>query len=72
MLDSVFEAIEEWIRTLLTNMINSNLTTMFTDVNDKTGQIATQVAQTPQGWNSSIYTLIQNLSNTVILPIARH
>ena len=70
MLDSVFEAIEEWIRTLLTNMINSNLTTMFTDVNDKTGQIATQVAQTPQGWNSSIYTLIQNLSNTVILPIA--
>ena len=70
MLDSVFEAIEEWIRTLLTNMVNSNLTTMFTDVNDKTGQIATQVAQTPQGWNSSIYTLIQNLSNTVILPIA--
>lgn len=70
MLDSVFEAIEEWIRTLLTNMINSNLTTMFTDVNDKTSQIATQVAQTPQGWNSSIYTLIQNLSNTVILPIA--
>ena len=70
MLDSVFEAIEEWIRTLLTNMISSNLTTMFTDVNDKTGQIATQVAQTPQGWNSSIYTLIQNLSNTVILPIA--
>ena len=36
MLDSVFEAIEEWIRTLLTNMISSNLTTMFTDVNDKT------------------------------------
>lgn len=70
MLDSVFEAIEEWIRTLLTNMISSNLTTMFTDVNDKTGQIASQVAQTPQGWNSSIYSLIQNLSNTVILPIA--
>ena len=70
MLDSVFEAIEEWIRTLLTNMISSNLTTMFTDVNDKTGQIASQVAQTPQGWNSSIYNLIQNLSNTVILPIA--
>lgn len=70
MLDSVFEAIEEWIRTLLTNMISSNLTTMFTDVNDKTGQIAAQVAQTPQGWNSSIYTLIQNLSNTVILPVA--
>ena len=39
MLDSVFEAIEEWIRTLLTNMVDSNLTTMFADVNEKTGQI---------------------------------
>lgn len=70
MLDSIFEAIEEWIRTLLTNMISSNLTTMFSDVNDKTGQIATQVGQTPQGWNSSIYSMIESLSNSVILPIA--
>jgi len=70
MLDSVFEAIEEWIRTLLTNMVDSNLTTMFADVNEKTGQIASQVGQTPQGWNSGIYSMIQNLSNTVIMPIA--
>lgn len=70
MLDSVFEAIEEWIRTLLTNMVDSNLTTMFADVNEKTGQIASQVGQTPQGWNSGIYIMIQNLSNSVIMPIA--
>lgn len=70
MLDSVFEAIEEWIRTLLTNMVDSNLTTMFADVNEKTGQIASQVGQTPQGWNSGIYRMIQNLSNSVIMPIA--
>ena len=70
MLDSVFEAIEEWIRTLLTNMVDSNLTTMFADVNEKTGQIASQVGQTPQGWNGGIFSMIQNLSNTVILPIA--
>ena len=70
MLDSVFEAIEEWIRTLLTNMVDSNLATMFADVNEKTGQIASQVGQTPQGWNSGIYSMIQNLSNSVIIPIA--
>ena len=70
MLDSVFEAIEEWIRTLLTNMVDSTLTTMFADVNEKTGQIASQVGQTPQGWNSGIYSMIQNLSNSVIMPIA--
>ena len=70
MLDSVFEAIEEWIRTLLTDMVDSSLTTMFADVNEKTGQIAAQLGQTPQGWNSGIFGMVQSLSNTVILPIA--
>lgn len=70
MFDSIFEAIEEWMRELLTGMVQSNLTTMFTDVNDKTGQIAAQVGQTPQGWNSSIFNMIQGLSNSVIIPIA--
>ncbi|MCD8174692.1 MAG: hypothetical protein LUD41_01910 [Phascolarctobacterium sp.] len=58
------------MRELLTGMVDSNLTTMFTDVNEKTSEIATQVGQTPQGWNSSIFSMIQNLSNSVIVPIA--
>lgn len=70
MFDGIFEAIEEWMRELLTGMISSNLDRMFTDVNDKTGQIAAQVGQTPQGWNGSTFSMIQNLSTTVILPIA--
>lgn len=70
MFDGIFEAIEEWMRQLLTGMIMSNLTTMFTDVNEKTGEIATQVGQTPQGWNGNIFSMIQNLSNSVIVPIA--
>lgn len=70
MFDGIFEAIEEWMRELLTGMVTSNLTEMFTDVNEKTGEIATQVGQTPQGWNGSIFSLIQNLSNSVIVPIA--
>ena len=70
MFDQIFDAIEEWMRELLTGMINSNLDQMFTDVNQKTGEIASQVGQTPQGWNGSIFSMIQNLSNSVILPIA--
>ena len=70
MFDAIFEAIEEWMRTLLTTMVTSNLQTRFTDVNEKTGEIATQVGQTPQGWNGSIFGMIQNLSETVIVPIA--
>ena len=66
----IFDAIEEWMRELLTGMITSNLDTMFTDVNQKTGEIATQVGQTPQGWNGSIFSMIRNLSDSVIMPIA--
>ena len=69
MFDQIFDAIEEWMRELLTGMINSNLDQMFTDVNQKTGEIASQVGQTPQGWNGSIFSMIQNLSNSVILPM---
>ena len=37
MFSQIFDAIEEWMRELLTGMITSNLDTMFTDVNQKTG-----------------------------------
>lgn len=70
MLDSLLQAIEDWIRELFTGMINANLTTMFTDVNEKTSEIAAQVGQTPQGWNGSVFSMIQGLSNNVIVPIA--
>ena len=42
-MDRIFEAIETWMRDLLTGMVSSNLTTMYTDVNEKTGEIAAQV-----------------------------
>ena len=58
MFSQIFDAIEEWMRELLTGMITSNLDTMFTDVNQKTGEIATQVGQTPQGWNANIFSMI--------------
>ena len=70
MLNNIFNAIEQWMRTLLTSMIHFNLENMVTDVNDKTGEIAAQVGMTPMGWNSGIFQLIRNLSDTVILPIA--
>ena len=70
MFDNIFEAIEEWMRELLSGMISSNLSTMFTDVNEKPGEIAAQVGQTPQGWNGNIFSLIRNLSDSVIMPIA--
>ena len=70
MFDAIFQAIEVWMRTLLTSMVKSNLQNMFAEVNQSTADIATQVGMTPQGWNGSIFSMIRNLSNSVILPIA--
>lgn len=66
----LFEEIEQAIKDILMGFVESNLTTMFTDVNEKTATIATEVGQTPQAWNGGIFSMIQNLSETVVIPIA--
>lgn len=69
-MESIFEAINEWLKELLIGAINGNLSNMFGDVNEKVGTIAAQAGQTPQEWNGGVFSMIQNLSQTVILPIA--
>lgn len=69
-MDKIKEALEEWLREILTSGITSNLDGLFDQVNTKVGEIATQVGQTPQGWNASIYNMIKNLSDNVMVPIA--
>ena len=69
-MESIFEAINEWLKELLIGAINGNLSNMFGDVNEKVGTIAAQAGQTPQRWNGGVFSMIQNLSQTVILPIA--
>ena len=66
----ILEAIENWVKSLLIGGIEANLTRMFGDVNSKVGEIAAQVGQTPQGWNSTIFGIVRSLSETVVLPIA--
>ena len=66
----ILEKIEEAIKDLLTGWIESNLTNMFTDVNDKVGTIATEVGKTPASWDANIYQMIRGLSENVIVPIA--
>ena len=69
-MDLLLNTLTEWLKELLAGAIASNLAGMVDSVNTKVGDIAVQVGQTPQGWNSGIFSMIQNLSNNVILPIA--
>ena len=69
-MQSILDAITEWIKEILIGAINGNLSTMFGDVNEKVGTIAAEVGQTPQGWNAGIFSMIRTLSENVIVPIA--
>ena len=69
-MNTIIERITEAIKEILIGMIQNGLEGMFVEVNDKVGTIASQVGQTPQGWNAGVFNLIKNLSQTVIVPIA--
>ncbi len=69
-MELLWDKITEWLKDLLISGITSNLTGMFDATNQKVAEISAQVGTTPQAWNGSIFAMIQNLSETVIVPIA--
>lgn len=69
-MDFLWASITDWLKDILVSGILSNLSGMFDGVNEKIGDIAGQVGMTPQAWNGSIFNMVHNLSETVIMPIA--
>lgn len=69
-MDMIWQKITDWLKEILVSGILDNLSGMFDNVNQKVGEIAGQVGTTPQAWNSGVFNMVRNLSETVILPIA--
>ena len=67
---NILDKITELIKEMLQGWVMTNLEGMFTDVNDKVGTIAGEVSKTPSTWNAGIFSMIQSLSDSVIIPIA--
>lgn len=65
----IFDKLTEFFKDMLLGGIKANLESMFLDINDKVGIIATDVGKTPMGWNGEVYNFIKNI-NDVIVPIA--
>jgi len=62
--------IVDFLRGLLIDGILGNLGGLFDDVNNRVGEIATTVGTPPAAWQPGVFTLIRNLSESVVLPIA--
>ena len=69
-MDFIWDKITEWLKGVLIGGILDNMQRLFETINTQVADIATQIGTTPQGWNASIHSMIRNLSESVILPIA--
>ena len=69
-MDAIWESIMNGLQRILAEGIISNLSGMFDYVNEQVGDISAQVGTTPSAWNTGVYNMVRNLSETVILPIA--
>ena len=66
----IFDKIEEFFKELLLGGIQANLESMFLDINDKVGAVATDVGKTPMGWNGDVFAFIKSINDSVIITIA--
>ena len=62
--------INEWVKGVLVSGILGNLGGLFDNVNNRVGEITSQEGTTPAAWNAGVFSLIRQLSETVVLPIA--
>ena len=67
---SILDAIVEWLKELLVSGIMGNLTGVFDSVNSRVGEIASDVGMTPANFSPGIFSMIRNVSESVIIPIA--
>lgn len=69
-MDDILQSIGDAIHDFFVDVCGGMFIGIFDDANAATGDIASQVGLTPSQWNGSIFTMIQNLSKNVVIPIA--
>ena len=69
-MDKILEAIEDAIHNFFVDACGGMFIGIFDDANASVGNVSKEVALTPSQWNNSVFSMIQDLSNNVIIPIA--
>ena len=69
-MQSILEQITDWLKNMIISGIMGNLSGMFDSVNQQVGQIAGDVGTTPANFSPAVFSMIRNISESVILPIA--
>ena len=69
-MEFLWNKLTEWLKEMLVGGVMSNLTGLFDSINEEVAEIAGTVGTTPQAWNSGVFSMVQSLSNNVVVPIA--
>ena len=69
-MNSLFDKITDWLKEMLVGGIMDNLSGLFDSVNDQVGEIAGDVGASPASFSPEVFSLIRNISESVIIPIA--
>lgn len=69
-MDFLLDALTNWLKEMLVGGIMGNLSGMFDSVNRQVADVSVQIGQTPQSWNPGVFSMIQTLSENIMVPIA--
>ena len=67
---NILDTIQEWLKSILIECIMGNLSGMFDQINTQVGEVAAEVGKTPAVWNAGVFSMIRNLSDNVVVPVA--
>ena len=69
-MEFILDQITEWLKGMLIDGIMNNLSGMFDAVNQQVGDVADQVGMAPSAFSPGVFSMIRDVSETVIIPIA--
>lgn len=69
-MSDILQQLTDWLKGLLISGIMNNLSGAFDAVNQQVGQIAVDVGKTPVQFLPGVYSMVRNISEAVILPVA--
>ena len=67
---NILDTIQEWLKSILIECILGNFSGMFDQINTQVGEVAGEVGKTPAAWNAGVFSMIRDLSDNVVVPVA--
>ncbi len=67
---TIFSQFGDWVKEQIIPVLMGQLTSMFNVVNDQVASVASDAGMSPASFNPSVFSMIRNVSENAIMPIA--